>query len=75
MTTLIEQQIVAIHILPNISRKGDQIIGFCQSMDYNMGNIFFFEKLYKACGEEASLRPCNKMSQLNIFLNRQSEMI
>ena len=45
-------------------------------MDYNMGNIFFFfEKLYKACGEEASLRPCNKMSQLNIFLNRQSEMI
>ena len=35
------QQIIAIHILPNISRsKGNQAMKFNQLIEYNMRNIF-----------------------------------
>ena len=38
-------QIITIHILPNISKsKGNQTMKFCQLMEYNMRNIFL-EKL------------------------------
>ena len=41
MTSLTGQQIIAIHILPNISRsKGNQPMKFGQLIDYNMRNIF-----------------------------------
>ena len=36
-----EKQIIAIHILPNISRsKGNQAMKFGQLLEYNMRNIF-----------------------------------
>ena len=46
MTSQTKQQIITIHILPNISRrKGNQIMEFGQSIKYNIENIFL-EKLY-----------------------------
>ena len=36
---------VAIHILPNISSKGNQTMKFGQLIEYNMRNIFL-EKSY-----------------------------
>ena len=50
------QQIIAIHILLDISRsKGNQTMKFGLLVDYNMRNIFL-EKSYTKCGEEASPR-------------------
>ena len=41
MTSQTGQQIITIHILPNISRgKGNQTIKFGQLMQYSMKNIF-----------------------------------
>ena len=41
MRSQTELQILAIHILPNISRsKGNQIMKFGQLTEYNMRNIF-----------------------------------
>ena len=60
MTSQTGQQIITIHILPNISRsKGNQTMKFGQSVEYNMRNIFL-EKSYIKCGGEASLRPFYK---------------
>ena len=45
------KQTIAIHILPNISRiKGNQIMKFCQLIEYTMKNIFL-EKPYTKCGK------------------------
>ena len=56
MTSQTKQQIITIHILPNISRrKGNQIMEFGQSTKYNIENIFF-EKLYLKYGRGASPR-------------------
>ena len=60
MTSQTGQQIITVHILPNISRsKGNQTMKFGQSVEYNMRNIFL-EKSYIKCGGEASLRPFYK---------------
>ena len=41
MTLLHWKQTIAIHILPNTSRSKDsQAIKSCQSIEYNMRNIF-----------------------------------
>ena len=41
MTSQTEQQIIAIHILPNISRsKGNLTMKFGQIIKYSMKNIF-----------------------------------
>ena len=41
MTSQIANQTIAIHILPNTSRrKGNQIINFDQLIEYKMRNIF-----------------------------------
>ena len=41
MTSQPGQQIITIHILPNISRdKSNQTIKFGQLIEYNMGNVF-----------------------------------
>ena len=41
MTSQTGQQIIKIHILPNISRnKGNQTMKFVQLKEYNMRNIF-----------------------------------
>ena len=52
MTSQPGYQIIAIHILPNISRsKGNQVIKFGQLIEYNMRNIFV-EKSYTKCARE-----------------------
>ena len=57
MASQARQQIITIHIFPNISRsKGNQIVKFGQLIEYNTRNIFL-EKSCTKCGEEASPRP------------------
>ena len=56
MTLQTGQRIIALHILPNISRiKGNQAMKFGQLIKCNMRNIFL-EKSYTKCGGEASPR-------------------
>ena len=57
MASQARQQIITIHIFPNISRsKGNQIVKFGQLIEYNTKNIFL-EKSCTKCGGEASPRP------------------
>ena len=56
MASLTGQEIITIHILPNISKsKGNQIMKFGQLVEYNTSN--FLEKSYKQCHGETSSRP------------------
>ena len=56
MTSKTVQQIISLHIFPNISRsKGNQALTSGQLIEYSMRNIFL-EKLYTKCGGEASPR-------------------
>ena len=51
------KQIIAIHILPNISRnKSNQTIKFVQLVEYSMRKVFP-EKSYLKCDGETSPRP------------------
>ena len=69
------QQIIAIHILPNISRSTDnQAIEFGQLMEYNMRNIFV-EKSYTKSAGETIPRPLSKKSKLSIFLDQQCKVL
>ena len=57
MTSQTGKQIIATHILVNISRsKGDQTIEFCQLLEHNKRTISL-EKSYAECGGEAFPRP------------------
>ena len=58
MTSQAGQQIIAIHILPYISKSKDNqtTTKFGQLIEYNMRNIFL-DKLYTSFGGEASPRP------------------
>ena len=51
MTSLAGQQIITIHLLPNVSRsKGKQTTIFCQLIEYNMRNNVLeksYTKLFK----------------------------
>ena len=59
------QQIIAIHILPNISRsKGNQGMKFDQLMQYNIRNIFS-GKSHTKCYGEASPRPFYKKIKIS----------
>ena len=50
MTSQPGRRIIAIHILPNISRsKGNQTMKFGRLIEYSMKTIFF-EKTYAKCG-------------------------
>ena len=70
MVSQLEKQTIAIHILPNISRrKGNQTMKFGQLIEYNTRNIFL-EKLCKKCGRETSIRPFSKDSKLSISLDQ-----
>ena len=61
MTSKTEQQIIAVHILSNISRnKGNQAKKFGQLIKYNMGNIFV-EKPYTKCAGKASPSPFHEI--------------
>ena len=75
MTSQTGQQIITIHILPNISRsKGNQTTRFGQLIEYKVRNIFL-EKSYIKRGGEASSRPFYKKSEFIISLDQQPEMI
>ena len=75
MTSQSGQQIITIHIFPNISRsKGNQSMKVGHLIEYNMRNIFL-EKSYAKYGEETSPRPYYKKSKLIIFLDQQFEML
>ena len=52
MTSQTEQQIITIHILPNISRsKSNHAMKFGQLTEYNIGNIFLENSSAKYSGE------------------------
>ena len=62
MTSQLGKQTIAIHILPNVSRrKGNQTMKFGQLIEYNMRNIFL-EKPYTKCSGETIPRPFSKQS-------------
>ena len=62
MTLQTGQQIITIHILPNISRyKGNQTMTFDHLIEYNMR----LEKSYTKCDEEASPRSFNKIEHIS----------
>ena len=64
------QKIIAIHILPYISRsKGKQTMKFGQLIEYNMRNIFV-EKSYTKCAGETIPRPLSKKSKLSISVDQ-----
>ena len=63
MTSQPGKQPLAIHVLPNISRrKGNQTIKFGQLMKYHMRNNFL-EKSYAICGGETTPKPFSKESK------------
>ena len=65
MTLQPGKQIIAIHILPNISRsKGNETMKIGQLIEYNMRNILV-EKSYTKCGGETIPRPFSRKSKLS----------
>ena len=71
MTSQHGKQTIAIHILPNISkRKRNQTMKFGQLIEYNMGIIFFLKNSYTKCGGETIPRPFSKNSNLTISLDQ-----
>ena len=69
------QQLIAIHILSNISRnKGNKTMKFGQLLEYNMRNIFI-EKSYTEYVGEASPRTFYKKPKFSIYLDQHSEML
>ena len=75
MTSQTGQQIIAILILPNISRsKGNLTIKFDNSIVYNMLNLFL-EKLYTKCDRKATPRPFYRDTKFSISLDHQPEML
>ena len=70
MTSQPGKQIIAIHVLPYISRsKNNQTVKFGQLIEYNMRKIFL-EKSYPKCGGETSPKPFSKKSKLSISLDQ-----
>ena len=75
MTSRPGKQIIARHILSNISRsKGNQAMKFGQLIKYIM-RTFFLEKKHTKCGGETIPRTSSKTSKLSISLHRQSKML
>ena len=65
-----DQQIIVIHILPDISRsKGNQTMKYGQLIDYDVRNIFL-EKSYTKQGGETSPRSFSKKLKLRISLDQ-----
>ena len=70
MTLQPRKQIIAVHILPNISRsKSNETIKFGQLIEYNIRNIFL-EKAYTNYGVEIIPRLSSKNSKLSISLEQ-----
>ena len=69
MTLQPEYQIIAIHILLNISRsKGNQAMKFGQLIEYSRN--MFVEKSYTKFAGETIPRPLSKKSKLSISLDQ-----
>ena len=69
MTQQTGQEIITIHILPDISKSNaNQNIKIGQLMEYNMRTIFF-EKSFIKCDGEASTR------SVSLPLDQQSELL
>ena len=71
MTSQPGYQIIAMHILTNISRSktNQAMMKFDQLIEYNMRNIFL-EISYLKCGGETILRSFSKKSKLRISLGQ-----
>ena len=70
MTSQPGQQIIVIHILPNISRsKDNQTMKFGQLIECNIRNIFL-GKSYTKCGGETSTRPFSEKLKLIASLDQ-----
>ena len=70
MTSQPGKQIIAIHVLPYISRsKNNQTVKFGQLIEYNMRKIFL-EKSYPKYGGQTSPELFSKKSKLSISLDQ-----
>ena len=70
MTSQPGKQIIAIHILPNISRrKGNQAMKFAGKLIEYKRNIFL-EESYIQCGKETLPRPFSIKSKLSMSLDQ-----
>ena len=70
MTSQPGKQIIAIHVLPYISRsKDNQTAKFAHLMKYNMRKIFL-EKSYPKCVAETSPKPFSKKSKFSLSLDQ-----
>ena len=77
VTSKTGKQIIAIHILSNISRSIDnqnQTTKNGRFIEYNMRSIFF-EKWYTESGGKTSPRSFSEKSKLSISLDEQYEML
>ena len=75
MTSLTGQQIIKIHIFPNISTsKDNQTMKVGHLIEYKMRNIFL-EKWFTKCGGKTRPSPFYKKSKLNISLDQQPETL
>ena len=70
------QEIITIHIMPNISRsKGNQIMKFGQLKEYNTTSIIFLKNHTKNVMEKIVPDPFIKKSKLSESLDQQSEIL
>ena len=74
MTSQPGKQIIAIHILPNISKNKGKTQVMEQKMEYKMRNISL-EKSYTKRGRKTISRPFSKKSKLSISLNQYSKFL
>ena len=75
MTSRSWKQIIAIHIMSNISRsKDNQTMKLVQLIEYYKRNIFL-EKSYTKCNGETIPRPISKNSKLSISLDQYSKVL
>ena len=70
MMSQLGKQLIAIHILPCISRsKANQTVTFGQLIEYNMRKIFL-EQSYPKCSGKTSAKPFSEKSEFNISLDQ-----
>ena len=76
MISQTRQEIITIHIMPNISRsKGNQIMKFGQLKEYNTTSIIFLKNHTKNVMEKIVPDPFIKKSKLSESLDQQSEIL
>ena len=69
MTSQSDQQIVIIHILPNILKsKGNQAIKFSQFIKFGVRNIYIFSKIMQKLCSKTSSRPRFVFSEKVLYI-------